>query len=97
MLKDVGMTVPKSGETSACNSNSMHNPKIKDEDRVMIVACPHPLSCCIYTPLVSLLFGTVIQHFNGNFFTSVSLVFRCILQLAFSVCEPHSILLLVVI
>ena len=27
---------------------------------VIIVACPHPLSCCIYAALVSLLFGTVI-------------------------------------
>ena len=24
------------------------------------IYCPHPLSCCIYTALVSLLFGTVI-------------------------------------
>ena len=33
------------------------------------INCPHPLSCCIYTALVSLLFDTVIpmyilQHFN---------------------------------
>ena len=27
---------------------------------VIIVACPHPMCCCIYTALVSLLFGTVI-------------------------------------
>ena len=27
---------------------------------VSIVACPHPLSCCIYTALVFLLFGIVI-------------------------------------
>ena len=27
---------------------------------VIVVACPHPLCCCIYTALVSLLFGTVI-------------------------------------
>ena len=27
---------------------------------IIIVACPQSLSCCIYTALVSLLFGTVI-------------------------------------
>ena len=27
---------------------------------VIVVACPYPLCCCIYTALVSLLFGTVI-------------------------------------
>ena len=26
----------------------------------VIVVCPHPLCCCIYTALVSLIFGTVI-------------------------------------
>ena len=72
MLKDVGMTMPKSRETSAvymqqdrgCNNNT----KIKDVGRIMIVACPHPLSFCIYTALVSLLFGTVIPylHFHVN-------------------------------
>ena len=41
----------------------MRNTKPKDVGRVMhiiVVACPHPLCCCIYTALVSLLFGTVI-------------------------------------
>ena len=76
MLKDVGMTVPKSRETSicsktgdegniyaarqgmrACNNNNMRNPIPKSRCRdgvthVIIVACPHPLSCCIYISLI---------------------------------------------
>ena len=47
----------------AYNNTNMRNPIIKDVGGVMhviIVACPHPLSCCIYTALVFLLFGTVI-------------------------------------
>ena len=39
------------------------------------IYCPHPLSCCIYTPLVSLLFGTVIPtSFNRNVFTLFILI-----------------------
>ena len=48
----------------ACNNNNMRNPSLHlfyyGVTHVIIVACPHPLSCCIYTALVSLLFGTVI-------------------------------------
>ena len=38
---------------------------IVKERYVTIVACPdrYPLSCCIYTALVSLLFGTIIPTF----------------------------------
>ena len=44
---------------------------------VIVVACPHPLCCLIYTALVSLLFGTpyIIQLFYGNISTLVSLIF----------------------
>ena len=67
---------------------------------VIIVAYSHPLSCCIYTALVSLLFGTVIPKsiniFNGNVFTLVQLIFRLYTHLQMHVCEPHPILLLVV-
>ena len=48
---------------SACNNNNMRILKLEDVGRVMhviVVACPHPLCCCIYTALVSLLFGIVI-------------------------------------
>ena len=46
MLKDVGMTVPKSKETCV-------NPLFYyGVTHVIIVACPHPLSCCIYTALI---------------------------------------------
>ena len=55
----------------ACNNS---NPIIKDVGRgyacyyccmpsspvLLHIYCPHPLSCCIYTALVSLLFGTVV-------------------------------------
>ena len=48
----------------ACNNNNMRNPSLHlfyyGVTHVIIVACPHPLSCCTYTALVSLLFGTVI-------------------------------------
>lgn len=80
MLKDVGMTVPKSRETRAvytyavtrgmraCNNNNMRNLKLKDVGRVthvIVVACPHPL-CLPY----------ILQHFNGNVFTLVSPIFH---------------------
>ena len=35
----------------------------RDVGSAWFVACPHPLSCCIYTVLVSLLFCTVIPTF----------------------------------
>ena len=48
----------------AYNNNNMCGPSLHlfycEVTHVIIVACPHPLSCCIYTALVSLLFGTVI-------------------------------------
>ena len=52
--------------TRACNNNNMCNPSLHlfyyGVTHASIVACPHPLSCCIhvYTALVSLLFGTII-------------------------------------
>ena len=39
----------------ACNNNNMCNPIIKEMwefTHVIIVACPHSLSCCIYTALI---------------------------------------------
>ena len=57
-------------------ANDMCNPKLKDVGRgyacyycyccmpsspvLLHIYCPHPLSCCIYTALVFLLFGTII-------------------------------------
>ena len=44
---------------------NMRNPTIKRCRDVIIVACSHPLSCCIYSALVSLLFITftpIIVH-----------------------------------
>ena len=42
---------------------------------ITIVACSHPLYCCIYTALVSLIFGTVIPtSFNILMDTCVHLV-----------------------
>ena len=84
MLKDVGMTVPKSRETSAvymqqdrdegniyaarqgmraCNNN-MRNPSLHlfyyGVTHVIIVACPHPLSCCIYIALIPCLAAYIL-------------------------------------
>ena len=54
---------------------------IKEGLHVSIVACPHPLSCCIYTALVSLLFGTVIPtSFNilmEMFYFPLHMVLAC--------------------
>ena len=48
----------------ACNNNNMRNPSLHlfyyGVTHVIIVACPQSLSCCIYTALVSPLFGPVI-------------------------------------
>ena len=67
MLKYVGMTMPQSRETCAVrqgmmafNNSNICNPIIRDVGRgyvhvyvnVIIVACPHPLSCCIHTTLI---------------------------------------------
>ena len=59
----------------ACNNNNMRNPSLHpliSVTHVIIVACPHSLFYCIYTTLVSLLFGTVIPTsfniFNVNVF-----------------------------
>ena len=49
---------------------------------IIIVECPHPLSCCIYAALVSLLYGTVIPtSFNilMEIYTCFADFFRCIL------------------
>ena len=49
------------------------------------VACHHLLSCCIYTDLVSLILDTSIPTYVNIlmkvFFTLVSLIFHCKLQL----------------
>ena len=43
------------------------------------IYCPHPLSCCICTALVSLVLGTAIPNILMEMFYSlVSLIFRCI-------------------
>ena len=46
---------------------------------VIVVSYPHPMCCCIYTALVSLLFGTVITtSFNilmGMFYTCSYMVY----------------------
>ena len=68
------------------------------------IYCPHSLSCCIYTALVSLLFGTVIptsfnilmEMFLLPCFTGVSLHTRLQIQCSLRWFEPHPILLLVV-
>ena len=41
---------------------------------VIIVVCLHPPRCCIYTALVSLLFGTVIPT---SFNTLMEMFFTC--------------------
>ena len=63
------------------------------------IYCPHPLSCCIYTALVSLLFGTVIPtYFNILMemfllpcFTAFSLHTRLQIQCSLRLFEPHPI------
>ena len=59
-----GMKYICSKAASGCNNNNMRSPSLHlfyyGVTHVIIVACPHTLSCCIYTALVSLLFGAVI-------------------------------------
>ena len=49
---------------------------------LLLYAMHNLLSCGIYTSLVFLVFGTaipcILQHFNENVFTLVSLLFHCI-------------------
>ena len=48
----------------ACNNNNMRNPSLHlfyyGVTHVIIVACPHPLSCCIYTALISCLAAYIL-------------------------------------
>ena len=65
----------------------------------------HALILCTCLAAYTLVLSTpwhchpyILQHFNGNvFFTLVSLVFLCCKYNAPCVCEPHPILLLIVI
>ena len=67
----------------------MSNPIMKEMQggvtHVTTVACPHPLSCCIYTALIHFVTAYILhlflysrpQHFNENvFFSLVLLVFQ---------------------
>ena len=59
-----GMKYICSKAARGCNNNNMRSPSLHffyyGVTHVIIVECPHPLSCCIYTALVSLLFSAVI-------------------------------------
>ena len=67
MLKDVGMTVPKIKETRQytfiCSNTIITCVTLPTSFSFgLYVACPHPLCCCIYAALVSLILGTVISN-----------------------------------
>ena len=63
--------------------------KLKDVGRLHTLLLLHALISCV-SAYILLLFGTVILRFNGNVFTLVSLICRCILVCKYSlrVCEP---------
>ena len=59
---------------------------------VIVVACPHPLCCCIYTALVSLLFGTVIPiSFNILMEMFLHFILKYSLHVCFLLCKPWHI------
>ena len=82
----------------ACDNNNMCKPIIRGVTHVIIVACPHLLSCCIYilpsSPVLLHIYCTcfstfwhcypyILQHFNGNVFTHFSYKESHIPDLAF--------------
>ena len=89
----------------ACNNNNMRNPIIKEMlggvTHVIIVACPHPLSCCIYVALMLHIYCTcfftfwychpyiLMEMFLLPCFTGFSLHTRLQIQCSLRLCEPH--------
>ena len=98
--RDEGSKYAARQEMRVCNNNNMCNPSLHlfyyGVTHIIIVACPHPLFCCIYTAHIPCFAAYILDlflyflalsslhpstlNFNGNVFTPLFIYIHSILN-----------------